>query len=84
MAVRLGSRSLDLLFMLRTRADVGSYFNSWFHWLDATVITAGFIIDVFLTGVFEEVGSLVVVLRLWRVFKVRRDIYRSVSYATSC
>jgi hypothetical protein len=47
-----------------------SYFHSWFHWLDATVITAAFVVDVLLKGVLEEVGSLVVVLRLWRVFKV--------------
>ena len=47
-----------------------SYFYSWFHCLDATVITAAFVIDVLLKGVLEEVGSLVVVLRLWRVFKV--------------
>jgi len=30
----------------------------------------GFIIDVCLRGTLEEVGSLVVVLRLWRVFKI--------------
>ena len=29
-----------------------------------------FLIDVVLKGVLEEVGSLVVVLRLWRVIKV--------------
>ena len=58
---------------MRTRADPFSYFHSWFHWLDATVITAAFVIDVLLKGVDEEVGSLVVVLRLWRVFKVRDD-----------
>ena len=57
---------------LRRRADVGRYFHSWFHWLDATVITAAFVIDVLLKGVVEEVGSLVVVLRLWRVFKVTK------------
>ena len=46
------------------------YFKSWFHCLDATVILAGFIVDVCLKGVLEEVGSTVVVLRLWRVFKI--------------
>ena len=48
------------------------FFKSWFHCLDATVITVGFVIDVLLKGILEEIGSLVVVLRLWRVFKVRR------------
>lgn len=56
------------------RADALSYFNSWFHWLDAIVITAAFVVDVLLKGVLEEVGSLVVVLRLWRVFKVTQII----------
>ena len=46
------------------------YFYSWFHWLDAAVIVAGFVIDVGLKGVIEEVGSAIVVLRLWRVFKI--------------
>ena len=54
------------------RANERSYFHSWFHCLDATVITAAFAIDVLLRGVVEEVGSLVVVLRLWRVFKVKQ------------
>jgi hypothetical protein len=31
---------------------------------------AGFVVDVCLRGVLEEVGSLIVVLRLWRVFKI--------------
>ena len=51
-------------------ADFHRFFKSWFHCLDATVITLAFLIDVVLKGVLEEVGSLVVVLRLWRVIKV--------------
>ncbi|KIX95351.1 uncharacterized protein Z520_08868 [Fonsecaea multimorphosa CBS 102226] len=46
------------------------YFNSSFHIFDALVIIAAFIIDVLLRGPLEEAGSLVVVLRLWRVFKI--------------
>jgi hypothetical protein len=46
------------------------YFNSWFHSFDATVIVAGFIVDVVLHGILEEVASLVVILRLWRFFKI--------------
>ena len=34
------------------------------------MIIAGFVVDVCLKGVLEEVGSIVVVLRLWRVFKI--------------
>jgi hypothetical protein len=46
------------------------YFNSWFHAFDATVIVAGFIVDVLLHGILEEVASLVIILRLWRFFKI--------------
>ena len=46
------------------------YFRSWFHCLDAAVIIASFVIDVALRGIIEEVGSAIVVLRLWRVFKI--------------
>lgn len=46
------------------------YFNSWFHCLDATVIVASFAIDVLLKGVLEEAAQLVVILRLWRFFKI--------------
>lgn len=46
------------------------YFNSWFHSFDASVIVAGFVVDVLLHGVLEEVASLVVILRLWRFFKI--------------
>ena len=46
------------------------YFNSKFHVFDATVIVAGFIVDVLLHGTIEEAGSLVVIGRLWRVFKI--------------
>jgi len=47
-----------------------SYFNSKFHIFDSLVILAGFIVDVLLHGILEEVASLVVILRLWRFFKI--------------
>lgn len=34
------------------------------------VILAAFVIDVLLRGPLEEAGSLVVIFRLWRVFKI--------------
>jgi hypothetical protein len=46
------------------------YFSSTFHTLDALVILASFTVDVVLHGVLEEVASLVVILRLWRFFKI--------------
>lgn len=50
------------------------YFNSRFHTFDAAVILAGFITDVLLHGVLEEIASLVVILRLWRFFKIIEEI----------
>jgi len=62
------------LFMLELLASIWAfglpYFKSKFHCFDAFVIIAGFIVDVCLKGVLEEIGSIVVVLRLWRVFKI--------------
>jgi hypothetical protein len=46
------------------------YFNSKFHVFDGIVILAGFITDVLLHGVLEEIASLVIILRLWRFFKI--------------
>lgn len=48
----------------------GSYLKSSFHIFDATVIVAAFVIDLLLRGPLEEAGSIIVVLRLWRVFKI--------------
>jgi len=62
------------LFMVELLMSVWAfgwkYFSSWFHSFDATVIVAGFVVDVLLHGILEEVASLVVILRLWRFFKI--------------
>lgn len=46
------------------------YLSTPFHLFDSTVILLAFITDVLLRGVLEEVGSLVILLRLWRFFKI--------------
>lgn len=38
------------------------------------MIVAGFVIDVLLRGVLEEIAELVIVLRLWRVFKIIEEL----------
>ena len=38
------------------------------------MIVLAFILDVALRGLVEELGSLVVVLRLWRVFKIIEEM----------
>ncbi|PQE19508.1 hydrogen voltage-gated channel 1 protein [Rutstroemia sp. NJR-2017a WRK4] len=59
---------LELLFSFW--AFGWSYFNSVFHTFDALVISASLIIDILLHGILEEVASLVIILRLWRFFKI--------------
>lgn len=64
-----------LVFLKRTVSNLDlSYFRSAFHIFDAIVIVVGFVVDVILHGVLEEVASLVVVLRLWRVFKIIEEL----------
>ncbi|GAB1202647.1 hypothetical protein APSETT445_001268 [Aspergillus pseudonomiae] len=53
---------------------ITSYFSSKFHIFDAIVIVVAFGVDVALHGIEEEVGSLIVVLRLWRVFKIIEEL----------
>ena len=53
---------------------VDRFFKSWFHCFDATVILASFLVDVCLKGPLEQAGSIVVVLRLWRVFKIIEEL----------
>ncbi|KAL2430834.1 hypothetical protein ABEF95_013795 [Exophiala dermatitidis] len=69
------SLAFSCLFMAELVASVFAfgfdYFRSKFHIFDALVIIVAFVIDVLLRGgPLEEAGSLVVVLRLWRVFKI--------------
>ena len=60
--------------MLSATNEIGSYFSSKFHIFDSLVIVVAFGIDVALRGLVEELGSLVVVLRLWRVFKIIEEL----------
>ncbi|KAF5566211.1 voltage-gated hydrogen channel 1 [Fusarium phyllophilum] len=76
----LGSVSLvfSCLFVVELIASVWAfgwkYFNSWFHCFDAFIVIAGFITDVALRGIIEEVASLIVVMRLWRVVKIIEEL----------
>jgi hypothetical protein len=59
-----------------------SYFRSRFHCFDASVVVVGFIVDVLLHGILEEAASLVVILRLWRVFKIIEELSVGASEQT--
>lgn len=77
-AISIASLVFSCLFLLELGASVWvfgwKYFHSKFHCLDATVILMGFVVDVLLKGVLEEIGSLVVTMRLWRVFKIIEEL----------
>ncbi|KAM0344769.1 hypothetical protein ACHAPU_007142 [Fusarium lateritium] len=76
----LGSVSLvfSCLFLFELVASVWAfgwrYFKSWFHCFDAFIVLAGFVTDVLLRGIVEEVASLIVVMRLWRVVKIIEEL----------
>lgn len=77
-ALEILSLLFSCLFVLELAASVWvfgwAYFRSKFHCFDAVVILVGFVVDVLLKGVLEEIGSLVVVMRLWRVFKIIEEL----------
>ncbi|KAJ9623166.1 hypothetical protein H2203_006102 [Taxawa tesnikishii (nom. ined.)] len=77
-ALGIVSLVFSCLFVAELVASVWAfgfgYFRSKFHCFDALVITASFVIDVLLRGVLEEVATLVIVLRLWRVFKIIEEL----------
>ncbi|KAK3349438.1 hypothetical protein B0T25DRAFT_243217 [Lasiosphaeria hispida] len=50
------------------------FFQDWFHCFDALIIVASFIIDVVTRGIVEEIGSIVIVLRLWRFVKIVEEL----------
>ncbi|CAH0055738.1 unnamed protein product [Clonostachys solani] len=62
------------IFVTQIHANKARYFTSWFHCFDAFIVVAGFITDVVLHGVIEEVASFIVVLRLWRVVKIIEEL----------
>ncbi|KAH8704978.1 hypothetical protein BGW36DRAFT_366576 [Talaromyces proteolyticus] len=77
-ALGLSGLIFSCLFMVELIVTVLSfglhYFKSKFHIFDAIVIVVAFVFDVALRGLVEELGSLVVILRLWRVFKIIEEM----------
>jgi voltage-gated hydrogen channel 1 len=53
---------------------MSSFFKSWFHIFDASVVLVSFLLDVLAHGLAEEIGSLVIVLRLWRFVKIVEEM----------
>lgn len=61
-----------------------SYLKPYFHRLDATIIIAGFLIEVVLKGVLEEIASLILVLRLWRFVKIFEEFSVGANEQCKC
>jgi hypothetical protein len=59
---------------VRVWASGPAYFRFWFHCLDAVVIVLGLAAGVLLEGVLGDIGCLVVVLRLLRVFRIIEEV----------
>ncbi|KAJ5191864.1 uncharacterized protein N7498_010849 [Penicillium cinerascens] len=77
-ALGIAGLVISCLFMLELTVSILAfgmgYFADWFHIFDALVIVVAFVISVSLQGIEEEVGSLVIVLRLWRVFQIIEEL----------
>jgi len=77
-ALDIISLVFSCLFMLELLASLwafgAGYFRSKFHVVDSLVVVGGFILDISLHGAIEEAASLIVVLRLWRVFKIIEEL----------
>ena len=56
-----------------------SYLSSWFHLFDSAVVIVSFLIDVATHGLTESIGSLVIVLRLWRLAKISEEVVLGAS-----
>lgn len=50
------------------------YLSSWFHLFDSIIIVLSFIVDITSRGLAQDIGSLVIVLRLWRLAKISEEL----------
>jgi hypothetical protein len=77
-ALEIVGLCFSCLFVIELGARVWAfgwaYFRSWFSCLDAVVIVLGLAVGALLEGVLRETASLVVVLRLLRLFKVIEEV----------
>ncbi|EPE08262.1 hydrogen voltage-gated channel 1 [Ophiostoma piceae UAMH 11346] len=67
--------SLFLAELLPSIWAVGwDFFGTWCHCFYAFVILASFAVDVLAHGVLDDIASLVVILRLWRMAKIVEEV----------
>ncbi|KAK4211098.1 ion transporter [Rhypophila decipiens] len=66
------------LFLVELMASVWvfgtSFFKDWFHCFDAFIIITSFVVDILTRGIVEQIASLVIILRLWRLVKIVEEL----------
>lgn len=66
------------LFVLELLVSVWAFghrfFHDWFHCFDAVIIVTSFVVDALTHGIVEEIASLVIILRLWRLVKIIEEL----------
>jgi hypothetical protein len=70
-----GARFVPLPRGLPQRAlTLTRYFADWFHCVDGAVIIASFVIDLLSHGIVEDIASLVIIFRLFRLVKLVEEM----------
>ncbi|KAH7376449.1 hypothetical protein B0T11DRAFT_335615 [Plectosphaerella cucumerina] len=66
------------VFLLELAACIlafgAGYFADWFHCVDGAVIIASFVIDLLSHGIVEDIASLVIIFRLFRLVKLVEEM----------
>ncbi|KAK0389684.1 hypothetical protein NLU13_3257 [Sarocladium strictum] len=69
---------ISSLFIIELAACLFSfgprYLSSWFHVFDSAIIVLSFAVDVASRGLTQSIGSLLIVLRLWRLAKISEEL----------
>ncbi|KAM7199345.1 hypothetical protein V8F20_005740 [Naviculisporaceae sp. PSN 640] len=50
------------------------FFKDWFHCFDAVIIVMSFLVDILTHGIVEQITSLIIILRLWRLVKIIEEL----------
>ncbi|KAK8180465.1 hypothetical protein HDK77DRAFT_486861 [Phyllosticta capitalensis] len=77
-ALGIVSLVFSCLFMVELAASLWAfgleYLKKPFHVFDAVIILTSFILDILLRGVIEEVASMIIILRAWRLIKIVEEL----------
>ncbi|KAL2213953.1 hydrogen voltage-gated channel 1 [Sarocladium strictum] len=74
-AIGLTISSLFMVELVACMYSYGmSYFSSWFIIFDSAIIVLSFVIDIASTGLTQSIGSLLIILRFWRLAKISEEL----------